>query len=87
MLIGLPSGDSLPAVDQSQVILVGWARAYCGTWQVWQASLSVCSLSLAVRIESVLCGFWPWQDWQVAALNSSTLPRMCNGVSSLPVGV
>jgi hypothetical protein len=52
-------------------------------WQVWQATLSVWLLSFG----SEVCGVWPWQDWQVAALRGSTLPRSCAPLVSNAVGV
>src|SRR3990167_7034274 len=67
--IGLPSGVSWPAVDQSQAILVATPpRANSGMWQLWQASLLVWLLSSSTLSEGCLCGLSPWQLWQVAAL-------------------
>src|SRR3990167_5830728 len=67
--IGLPSGVSWPAGDQSQAILVATPpRANSGVGQLWQASLLVWLLSSSTLSEGCLCGLSPWQLWQVAAL-------------------
>jgi hypothetical protein len=82
--MGLPSLSSLPAVDQSQLILVAMPpRANSGMWQVWQAILSVWSLSLVLLAG---CGRVPWQAWQVDGF-TSFLPRMwAPAFSSVAVG-
>src|SRR3989344_22597 len=88
---GLPSGDILPAVDQSHDSLVATPpRAKLGTWQVWQAILLAWSFSLLPWLFSWAiftgCGLSPWQASQVVGFLVSALPRKRGPPLSFAVG-